>query len=425
MFKSYASEGRGYTIPMVDLSVKPDGLDCKYDSLFKQAIIDNATDYMAHPDAVLLKSGKLMAMYPEGHGKGNVVARISEDGGLTWSERIKDTPKSWQTSRETPTVYRLQFNNGSEKVVMISGNPTWGKPFAGDGFNACFSNDDGNTWTEFEKFYGKKSEYYISPMVAMASLTRLKDNKGQWRDAWMGVCHDGGFHNYKTILTFEDGKMKWSMPEKYLAAHRIYEKKFAICEVEVIRSECGAGKQLCLIARCNGHNRNKANNSIVSFSDDEGVTWTTPRELPAAISGERHKAEWLHDGRLFVTFRAIDRDPAKLKISAEVCGKGKGVWFSEGWIAWVGTYDDLVKGNEGQYRIKLAHTYLKPDAKPSLAANADTGYCGNAVLDDGRVFTSTYGTFGEICKGGDGTKLKTYIVGKTLDIALVDELSKR
>jgi len=37
------------------------------------------------------------------------------------------------------------------------------------------------------------------PIVAMASLTQLKEN-GQFVDKWMGLFYDGDFYNYKSIL---------------------------------------------------------------------------------------------------------------------------------------------------------------------------------------------------------------------------------
>ena len=48
---------------------------------------------------------------------------------------------------------------------------------------------------------------------------------------------------------------------------------------------------------------------------------------------------------------------------------------------------------EGQYRLKLAHTYLDDQTQPQITAGADTGYCGNVVLDDGTIVTSSYGKF--------------------------------
>lgn len=231
-------------------------------------------------------------------------------------------------------------------------------------------------------------------------------------DAWMGFFHDYDFYNYKTILTFDsEGNMHWSAPEKYFSAYRDIEKSSQMCEVEVIRSEGGQGDRLCLITRSNAKNIN----SLISFSDDEGKTWSEPKELPASLSGERHKAEWLNDGRLFITFRSIERDGVKWKKYKE---KNSQKWYSEGWIAWVGTFEDLVNGKEGQYRVKVAHTYLNKQKEPQVTANGDTGYCGNAVLPDGKVFTCSYGQFGEKKDG----KYKTYILGKIIDVKLLDEL---
>jgi hypothetical protein len=247
----------------------------------------------------------------------------------------------------------------------------------------------------------------------MASLTRLKEN-GKFVDKWMAFFHDRRFINYKTILSFENGKPVWSKPEPYFAKHRSIEKKANMCEVEVVRSDCGKGDELCLIARCN----NKRYNSILSFSKDEGKTWSKPVFVPSALNGERHKADYTPDGRLFITFRSIERDKEKIeKYSVEHMKN----WFSEGWVAWVGTYDDLKNGREGQYRIKLAHTYLKKQTEPMLSANADTGYCGNVVFDDGTIVTSTYGAFGEKKADGD---YKTYVVSKRLRLADVDKLIK-
>ena len=187
----------------------------------------------------------------------------------------------------------------------------------------------------------------------MASLTQLKEN-GKFVDKWMGFFHDSDFYNYKTILTFdENGNMHWSVPEKYFAEHRDIEKTSNMCEVEVIRSENGKGDELCLISRSNS----KKINSLISFSNDEGKTWSKPVEAPAALNGERHKADYTPDGRLYITFRSIERGQKAKEHAKNLTDRNRG-WVSEGLIAWVGTYDDLKNGTEGQYRIKLAHIYV-------------------------------------------------------------------
>ncbi len=414
---SFGNGAGDYTIPMVRLDVMPENTPEELKYLYEFSVVDNELDYLGHPDAILFKDGRILQVYPSGHGKGAVRSKVSFDGGKTYEGKIENQPKSWDNSRETPTVYRLEFSDGTpDKIILFSGNPDWrdGKGTVG-GFNYSLSDDEGKTWSEFELVFSKKDKITVIPTVAMASLTRLKEN-GKFVDKWMAFFHDhwGGFINYKTILSFENGKAKWSDPEPYFSEHRSLEKKAKMCEVEVIRSDCGKGDELCLIARSN----NKRYNSLVSFSNDEGKTWSKPRFVPSTLNGERHKADYTPDGRLFITFRSIERSKEKLKTNYEVKSRN---WYSEGWVAWVGTFDDLKNGNEGQYRIKLAHTYLNNQTKPEITANGDTGYCGNVVLEDGTVVTSTYGCFGE--KNADGT-YKTYVVSKRVNLKDVDKLIK-
>ncbi|MCU0880188.1 MAG: glycoside hydrolase [Pirellulaceae bacterium] len=106
-------------------------------------------------------------------------------------------------------------------------------------------------------------------------------------------------------------------------------------------------------------------NSYVIFSRDEGKTWTEPRELPGALTGDRHVAKYAPDGRLLISFRDTTHESPT---------KGD-------WVAWVGTYDDIVQGREGQYRIRL-----KDNTK-----GADCAYPGVEVLPDGTFVLTTYG----------------------------------
>lgn len=412
-----------YNIPQVDLSVKSQNTPEELEYLFENTIIDDSTGYLGHPDSVLLNNGDILTFYPKGHGKGAVLSKISTDGSLSYNKEIENPPVSWEKSLETPTVYRLQFINGEEKLILISANSKWPGMSTPGGFNSSISLDEGKTWTEFKRFWDNDSEMPIIPIVAMASLTRLKEN-GEFVDKWMGIFHDHRFINYKTILTFdENGDYTWSKPEPYLSEYRDIETYAGVCEVECIRSDCGKGDELCLIARCN----KKTCTSLLIFSNDEGETWSRPVEAPFALNGERHKAEYTDDGRLFITFRSIERDRKRVKKMRKLGGEKK--WYSEGWVAWVGTYDDLKNGTEGQYRIKISHTYLDHQNEPSIVANADTGYCGNVVLKDGIIVTSSYGVFSpeEKASGTYKTdkgkqKRKTFIVSKRIKLSDVEIL---
>ena len=114
-----------YTIPQLDLSVKPDGIDKKYSSLFELTTVDDSLDYLGHPDSVLLKNGNILTVFPSSHGKGAIRARISTNGGISYRNADEIMPESWKNSLETPTIYRLTFTDGKtpDKLVLISGNP--------------------------------------------------------------------------------------------------------------------------------------------------------------------------------------------------------------------------------------------------------------------------------------------------------------
>jgi hypothetical protein len=50
-------------------------------------------------------------------------------------------------------------------------------------------------------------------------------------------------------------------------------------------------------------------------------------------------------------------------------------------VAWVGRYDDIVRGREGQYRVRLMDN----------TKGADCCYPGLEKLPDGTLVTTTYG----------------------------------
>ena len=99
-------------------------------------------------------------------------------------------------------------------------------------------------------------------------------------------------------------------------------------------------------------------------SDDEGKTWSEPVELPAALTGDRHMGRCAPDGRLVICFRDTT-------LASPTNGD---------FVAWVGTYDDVVHLREGQYRVRLLRSPRK----------GDLGYPGVELLPDGTLVATTY-----------------------------------
>ena len=382
------------------LEIPIDRLNSEYTS-----VIDKQNTYLGHPDLVLTDDGKLLTFYPSGHGKGAIIGKYSEDLGESWQD-ITDTPSSWEKSQETPCVYNIHKTDGTSVLVLTSGSPYWSDVnLMPDGFNCSVSTNNGATWTEFSNFFGQKwaedknaslgtDEYAAyDAIVAMSSLTQLKDEDGNYIDKWLGTFHrgaseygmDGGeaFVNYATYLTFdEDNEPVWSEPVRLLEKHRELEEKYGMCEIEIIRNpenDC-----LILIARAN----NRVSNSVICYSYDEGESWTQPKELPNCLTGDRHKAEYDPvSGKVIISFRQYISNGDKFKKSALSPEK----YLTEGWVAWIGDFEDLMS-----FSKEDSTEYTYGDKVLILGKNhkqADCGYSGVVILDDGTVITDSYGYF--------------------------------
>ena len=59
--------------------------------------------------------------------------------------------------------------------------------------------------------------------------------------------------------------------------------------------------------------------------------------MPGLLTGDRHMPQYAGNGRLVITFRDMAHQSST---------KGD-------FVAWVGEYEDIVNGHEGQYRVRL------------------------------------------------------------------------
>jgi hypothetical protein len=313
-----------YSIPIIDISHETE----------RQVIIESTPgQYLGHPTTVLLCDNKtIFVTYPLGHGGPAAVLKKSTDGGLTWSERLP-VPDNWSTATNCPCIHRLTDPEGVERLFVFEGN---GK------MRQAVSNDMGETWTPFEP-------NGLNCVVAPITIIPIAGNRHlavyqQPQSIWQSISHDGG-------LTWE--------PERKIAT---YYNAYP-CEPAVIRSP--DGKQLAAAMRENTRNYN----SLLIISNDEGETWSEPVELPASMTGDRHLPRYSHDGRIVMPFR-------DMALGSPTKGD---------FVAWVGTYDDIVNLKEGQYRIKLLDSPVK----------RDLGYPGLELLPDGTFIVTTYAVLRE------------------------------
>ncbi|HOG49284.1 MAG TPA: exo-alpha-sialidase [Lentisphaeria bacterium] len=384
---------RNYTLPILDFA----------SDTWRQTIVDREPGvYLGHPTTVLLDDQKtIVTVYPKNHGFGQIVLKKSTDGGLTWSERLP-VPESWSTSLETPILYKVYDKAGKRRLIMFSSLYP---------IRMSVSEDDGDTWSELAPIgdYGgivamgdiantAPGEYFalfhddgrfFRPSHKRRTIvyqsgdgadrrTRVQtqytpDNGQTWGPAedrrlqpgdrerrdWKPIytAYSGetetNFHLYQ--VWSRDGGLTWSSTPRSICTHSVAN----LCEPAIVKSP--DGHELAVLMRENARKMN----SMVIYSTDQGQTWTEPVEMQGALTGDRHCARYLKDGRLFISFRDT---------CLESPTRGD-------WCAWLGTYEDIKNGHEGQYRIRIMKNHR----------GMDCAYPGVEVLPDGTVVTITYG----------------------------------
>lgn len=319
-------------------------LDLARDSSRLVVVDREPGQYLGHVTTTLLGDGtSIIAVYPKGHGKGAIVMKRSSDAGRTWSARLP-VPENWATSLEVPTIHRVPDPvRGGHRLLLFSGlHPA----------RVAASDDEGTTWTP------------LAPMgawggiVVMGSVVPMQDG------SLLAFFHDDGRYFAgagKATGTFtlyqvrsRDGGRTWESPRAIWSGSDIH-----LCEPGAVRSP--DGRTLALLLREN----RRVGESHVMLTTDEGATWSSPRPVARALTGDRHTAQYAPDGRLVVTFRDM---------AANSATKGD-------WVAWVGRFEDLVTGAPGQYRVRLGDN----------TDSWDSSYPGLEVLRDGTFVGTTYG----------------------------------
>ncbi len=300
--------------------------------------------YQGHPTTLLLPDQKtILAVWCINHGGSAGPMAQSEDGGKTWTRIDERLPAGYSTHQNCPSIYRMLDPAGKARLWVFSA--ARGKR-GGPGMPSIMSEDNGATWKEMPPLG-------FPCVMTFSSMVRLKDGR------YLGLYHRGPDGKDRAPLVVlqtisDDGGFSWSKP--HVVAEVAGKNP---CEPCVFRSP--DGNQLCCLLRENTHK----GRSLMMFSNDEGATWTKPVDTPWGLTGDRHKQVFTKDGQLVVCFR--DQAPGS-------SSRGH-------FVAWVGTYDDIVNGQDGKYRVKLLHHHGR---------TGDCGYPGVELLPDGTIVATTY-----------------------------------
>lgn len=336
-------ETLAFSIPQIDLNERAD---------LQLEVARDTAEYFGHPSSVLLDDGRTMTMmYLNGHAYGEPRWQRSYDGGLTWSGHLS-LPGQWYQVpdyrdpairrktpfSEVPTLYRFPEIPGVDRVCMYTGRyPS----------RYALSEDGGATWSELRPLF-LGGEQVEKAVVLFSDMIPLKDG------TYLGTFHKKIGEKVVVFKALTSDGLSFSKPEP-MASHA----EATLCEAEFIRSP--DGKRIALLMRENS----RQFQSFISFSEDEGRSWSTPHEMPPSLTGDRHKALYTPDGRLMISFRDRGHDSPTFG----------------SWVAWVGSFKDLEQGNEGQYRILLKKNFR----------GADCAYPTMHLLPDETIFLATYG----------------------------------
>ncbi len=319
----------GYAVPMIDISGETG----------RQVVIAAGTEtlYQGHPTTLLMPDGKtIFAVWCINHGGYAGPMARSDDGGLTWIRLDDQLPPGFRKHKNCPSIYRMVDPQGRQRLWVFSAAPK---------MPSIMSEDDGKTWREMKPLG-------FPCVMTFSSMIRLKAGR------YLGLYHERAEGKSRSSLNVlqtisADGGVTWSKPRVVAAV----QGKMP-CEPFVLRSP--DGDELCCLMRENTH----TGRSLIMFSRDEAMTWSTPVDTAWGLTGDRHMGVCTEDGRWVIAFR--DKAP-----TSPTAGH---------FVAWVGTYDDIRNGREVEYRVKLLHSY----------AGGDCGYPGMELLPDGTIVATTY-----------------------------------
>lgn len=241
--------------------------------------------FTKNPDIIRFPSGKLLLVFCDVDGHwAEEVSRIttleSTDGGWTWSNRRVIAEADRRKGEERWVTPRISLLRDG-RVLLICDH---------DDYSHCHEDQPSGIWLWESRDQGRTwSKPLLTgvPGIEPDRIVELSD----------GTLLMGAHMTFRAnrklaefVMRSSDGGRTWKQMS-IVAQDKVHHH----CEGAIVVLK---GGELACVMRDNNHNGYP---SYVSFSGDNGRTWSKPQALPFA--GDRPYAQQLRDGRVLVTYR--------------------------------------------------------------------------------------------------------------------------
>lgn len=245
--------------------------------------------FTKNPDIVRLQSGRLLLVYSDTEAHWGETTQIltilfSNDNGRTWSRLSEVETADLNKGDERLVTPRISILNDG-KIAVICDHDDFGH-FHEDqppGNWIWWSRDEGKTWDgpQQSNIMGFEPDRIVElPDHRLAVSTHIMLRKSQ---------------EFAVILTTSEDRGKtWG--NQVLVAHDGYHR---FCEGAIVILD--GGKELACVMR---ENHSGGIPNFVTFSQDNGRTWSKPQMCPFAL--HRPYVKQLDDGRCLVTGRHVN-----------------------------------------------------------------------------------------------------------------------
>jgi len=233
-------------------------------------------------DIIAVDSGKLMAVFSNDFVVGDrksVYCAYSYDGGMTWTEPKKLTPKN--AGYELLNFNVLKVN---KRIVVIVQRKQHGVG-AGEGAIPVFSysDDNGQTWSKLKLMLSCKEKEFVIINARNFTTTRT-------RRLIIPVAH-GVLQNTVGVVYSDNNGLSWREGPSVFGGDDPHASKFA----EPSIAQLNDGRLIMLIRTALGY-------IYRSYSSDDGITWSKPVATTLQSPWTAHALKVTPEGDLLVVY---------------------------------------------------------------------------------------------------------------------------